>query len=298
MNRIIRAVTIERILGLTGDADPRAGADSLRLKSLRTIVLVLQAAETWAWYAEPGGHSFGVLVLAVVYTALAAIGFAGRLARVAAWGLVLTLVGQFVWTFPLIANHRFLVLMLALALAWLDLDDEGEARLSLQTVRWLMIITLFYAGLQKVLHGTYFRGQYLAYLMSLSERFTSALGWLAPPDELARLLAIGEPVPGAGPYTVDGFAFVAMANLVWIAEIVLAGGLLWRRTRRVSVYLAAAMMLAIEAGARELFFGVLYVNVMLVFLPGTAVRRLLPATIAIYVVVTVLKLAGVPWTLT
>ena len=46
--------------------------------------------------------------------------------------------------------------------------------------------------------------------------------------------------------------------------------------------LAIALIAIIESGARELFFGVLFINLVLVFDTADAVRRWLPVTLALY----------------
>ena len=72
--------------------------------------------------------------------------------------------GAIVWLFPAVSNHFFLVFYALLLLSIVDLDRPREALLGLQACRFLVVIVLFYSGLQKVLYGTYFHAQLLTWI--------------------------------------------------------------------------------------------------------------------------------------
>ena len=116
--------------------------------------------------------------------------------------------------------------------------------------------------------------------------------WIVPPGELNRLKAIGSPVLGAGTYTVDGTVFLALSNLVYVVEMSLAAGLLWRRTRVPAIWMTLGLIVVVEVGARELFLGLLFCNLVLVLHPRDVGRRLLPFVAAIYVLALLSKLLG------
>ena len=166
--------------------------------------------------------------------------------------------------FPAAGNHAYLEVMLLALTAFLDPRVATDRVLYVAAGRWLAIVILFYSGLQKLAHGYYFHAEYFAFSLWI-ESFRTVFQWLLPAEEYARLTAFtGQ--PGDGPYAVRGPLVVAIANLTWIAEMALAPALLWRRTRPFAVAAAVALIVAIELAAREAFFGLLYVNLILLFL--------------------------------
>jgi len=279
------------VLELATDRRPD-GDPAVRLHTLGTILLLHSCIETWFWVLELETAVGGVVLLGAIFTVLLILGLVPRFRRIALGLTAGALAVQLIWTFPHIANHTFLRLF---ALALLVLADPGslrERRLVHAALGWTAAIVLFYTGFQKMLYGTYFRGQYLAYMVSLTERFSSVFEGLIPVGELNRLTAIGPPVPGAGPYSVDGMAFLLLANMVYMVEMGLAAGLLWPRTRRPAIWMTLALIVFIQLGARELFFGMLFCNLVLVLHPRDVGRRLLPVSVGIYVIALGLKAIG------
>ena len=282
---------VDRVLRLGTDSQAESDP-AVRLHTLGTILLLHSCIETWFWMLELETLVVGVAVLATAYTGLLALGFVPRLRRTALGLAAAVALAQVVWTFPFVANHTFLRLF---ALSLLVLADPGslrERRLVHAALGWMAAIVLFYTGFQKLVYGTYFQGQYLAYMVSLTDRFARVFEWLVPVGEWSRLKAIGPPVPGAGPYTVDGAAFLAVSNLVYVVEIALAAGLLWWRTRRPAIWMALALIVFIELGAREVFFGLLFCNLVLVLHPRDVGRKLAPVVAGIYVLALLLKVVG------
>lgn len=188
--------------------------------------------------------------------------------------LVLAGVHAFVvWReFPAAGNHAYLEVMLCLLGAFLDPRDEIERTLYVVAARWLAVVILFYSGVQKLVHGYYFHAEYFAFSLWI-ESFRTVFRWLLPADEYARLTAFTG-APGDGPYFVRSPLVLAIANLTWIAEIALPAALLCRRTRALAVASAVGLICAIELAAREVFFGLLYVNLILLFLETDLHRRL------------------------
>lgn len=195
-------------------------------------------------------------------------------------------------SFPWTGNHRYFELFLCLFAAVLDSRVEDERRLFLRAVQWLTCVVLFSSGLQKLVHGFYFEGHYLAYMLH-EETFRPILGALLPADEVSRLSSMRRAV-GAGPYTVSSPWFLAASNAVWIAEIGLALLLLAPRTRRLAVVGTVAMLIAIEAAARELFFGMLFANALLTFWPRPIGRYAWPLFAAACVGALLVRAGWVP----
>ena len=122
--------------------------------------------------------------------------------------------------FPLAPNHFFVELY---AVALLALVGRGarDAALALAALRWLAALVLFASGLQKLFYGHYLRGDFLAFMVGRGDRFADLFRWILPAAEVARLQALDPFRDGAGPYRVSQPLFVAVSNLVCIAELVL-----------------------------------------------------------------------------
>jgi hypothetical protein len=133
---------------------------------------------------------------------------------------------------------------------------------------------LFYSGVQKLVHGYYFQGLYLAYAM-VEAHFRPIVSLLMPAAEAARLSAL-PPVVGSGPYLTPAPLLVLASNAVYVTEIGLAGLLLVPRTRSWAVPLVFVFLVAVESTAPEVFFGTLFVSGALLFRHGAANRALVP----------------------
>src|SRR5262249_46757424 len=149
--------------------------------------------------------------------------------------------------------------------AFLALGEPGEERLYLRAMRWIAVVILFYSGIQKLAHGYYLHGEYLAFSLG-GTAFRPIVGFLLPSDELARLGTLHGDV-GAGPHRAASLPFLAVSNGTWIAESALAAALCWRRTRALAVAAALLLLLlaAIESAAREVFFGLVFADAILLF---------------------------------
>ena len=108
-------------------------------------------------------------------------------------------------------------------------------------------------------------------------RFGRVFQWLLPDGEVARLASLDRNQTGAGPYRVEAPLFVLASNLVWIAELSLPVLLVVRRTRWLAALGAIGLMVGIQVAALELGFALLFVNLLLLFLPGRWNARLFPA---------------------
>ena len=140
-----------------------------------------------------------------------------------------------------------------------DLARAEERDLCLRMLSWLAVLVFLMSGLQKLLHGAYFHGQYLAYMVANTERYRDFFAPILSHADLAHLKSLegamqglkfqGDQLLGAlpGTYRVHSTLFVIITNLIWSSEIVLALGLLWRRVRpiaRVPVMVVMAGLLA------------------------------------------------------
>jgi hypothetical protein len=276
-----------RAAPLDWTADPPGVSAARHLAAFRVLLLAHFAVQSWAWVVVPTPvpvtfPPLAIRAVAVVLSALclAALLGRGRLACLLAAPLV---AWEVVWLFPLTANHTFLGLVLVALCGLLDPERPEDEALLIQSLRWLAVLVFFWAGVQKALHGLYFRGEFLAWMVGQgATRWGDIFGWIVPADELERLRSYPRYLAGAGPYRVDSLAFRLVANGVWLGEIGLAVGMLFRRTREVAALGAIALVFLIQLAPREFMFALLYTNLLLLFVRGEWNRRLLPVFLAVY----------------
>ena len=144
--------------------------------------------------------------------------------------------------------------MLAIAFSALDDRNEEHRLLQLRATRFIVVVVLFWSGLQKLVGGYWIRGQFLTFALG-REPFRGMLGWLVPADELTRLTSYTGAI-GDGPYLVEAPLLTVASNAVWVAEIALGLLLLLPACRRFAWPAACLFVLALELVARELMFGV------------------------------------------
>lgn len=272
--------------GMDDDAIARS-----KLRSMRRLVLLTLACEGWAvlGYVPYSSHAgaYGLAALALSLCAL--VGWRDRFAT-PALGLAFALeLGVVASVFPENANHQWLALVILLVLCVAPIDpraDGGSGRVlgevtpadyraALRTLRWIAVAGLFWAGVMKLVYGLWIGGEYLAYRIAIDPGFARVLGPLVPDAELTRLVALENRI-GEGPFRAASPALVVVSNLTWVAEIGLAIGLLLARLRRFALVAAIALIVAIEAGAREIFFGGLMLGLLLLFARRDRLAPLLP----------------------
>jgi len=271
------------IAGLVDGDEPRVRAR--RLASFEQCFALIVGVEYWLravprWDAL-AQHYFVLLAIATP-ACLAILVPPARRFRRAAFAVLAASHAVLVWSeFPSTGNHAYLELLVCLLAAFLVPDDEGEGLLYLRALRWLVVIVLFYSGVQKLVSGYWVGGEYLAFALG-AETYRSALGWLVSPYELARLAALRGEV-GDGPYRAAGPGLVVASNVAWVAEVALAPALCWGRTRGAAIVAALLLLAAIEAAAREVFFGLLFATALLAFAwhdRVTPARRAVAAVLA------------------
>lgn len=277
--------------------DSPAADPGPRLRAFRRLLLLHLAAETTISFLRQRGTLAAptLLALAAASTSAAALSFIPATERFAAPLGAAVLLFSIFYFFPNLANHTFFLLIALSPFVLWNLGVESERVPALGTLRWAAAIVLFSCGLQKVLHGTYFHGEFLAFQIAHGERFARALGVLIPAEEMARLKALGDaagpaggsagfhsyvtapPAPGAGPYRLQAPLALAAVNFVWVFELVAPFLLVWQRTRAGAALVTTAFLLTVEAGALEVMFGALFTATMLMFLRRNVVGAALPA---------------------
>lgn len=264
---------VDRILARVGS---ESDADAvIKARDYRRFLLALAAVHGWVSYVGTDHTQVNTigLIAAVILTGSALAGlfrYTERRATVLALGTMLL---RLAVTAPHAYNHLGLEAILMAGLATASTESADESRLGLQFARWVAVLVLFWSGVQKALHGCYFDGAFLGVAIAANDYFAAPLGAVFP-DEIARLRALPLRL-GAGPFAFEPTALRALANFIWIAEIAVAPLLLVAATRTGAAALAIALVATIQLVARELVFGLMMVQVLLLFCPGRVPRPIL-----------------------
>lgn len=281
----------ERLLRFLDDADP-SGVPA-KLRSFEWVFVVSVVAELWCralarWDRVP----MEFLVFVGVASVCGPLALLSRSRRIAFLILSLNYFGVLWYEFPASANHTYLQLVYCLLAATLRCDDQEEAALYLRAVRWTAVVVLFFSGVQKLVHGFYFQAEYLSFALR-TESYRMILAPLLPQAELERLLSYTKQI-GDGPYRTHSPLFLLASNATYVLEIGFALLLLLPATRTLAAIGTILFMAVIEVGARELFFGLTFINALLLYLPGTAHRRVAPLMILMSTVLLLIALGILP----
>jgi len=273
---------LDRLLDRTSRDDDTVAV--AKLQSMRRLVLMTLAFEgfvalRYVPYSEsPGLH-------AAIAAALGVCTLLGWMERFALPAVLCALLLELITVasvFPHNANHQFLAIALLalIALAHPGVGpgprpDPGDAGSAVASMRWIVLAGLVWSGVMKLAYGYWLGGEFLSYRIALDPGFARVFSPIVPDAEMARLLALENRI-GAGPFRADAPLLVAVSNLTWIAEIALPIGLLVPRMRTFAMGALLALMVAIQVGARELFFAGLMLGGLLLFARRDLVRRLIP----------------------
>jgi hypothetical protein len=269
------------VLGLGGDTD--AVLCNQKLRALRRFLMLHGAARSWLWLLfEAPVHPAALAVSAVALSVCLALSLSRRAECLAPRLALPVLLLQLWWTFPVTDNHFFIELLAVALLCLADRDSEADEVLVLHSLQWLTALVLFQTGLQKILYGHYFGGEFLAFMVGQGERFADLFALLIPASEVARLAALDALRTGAGPFRVESAGLILVSNLVYLAELVLPVALLVRRTRFVASMIAIVFVLTLQLAAREIGFALLFANLLLLFPERDWGRRVLPGVAGLY----------------
>lgn len=265
------------------DEDDRS-EQSLKVRGLQLFLQLHVSARLWfICFPRNEGDPLWSIAMASVATLAFAIGLFPRFARPAVALTAATMFVKLALTFPMSSNHFLFELLNVLLLVSLNARNVDERGLLLTASRWITVIVIFHTGLQKLLYGTYFEGQFLAYAIATRDSFGDVFKLVLPAEEFSRLVHSHPRRMGAGPFTIQSPLFLLVSNGVYVFELLAPAFLLMRRTRTAAAVGVIGFMTLVQAGARELFFAAVLVHLLLLFLPRALNYRLLPVFAAFYV---------------
>jgi hypothetical protein len=286
-----RVTWADRALAFLDGDDP--ATELSKVRAFEWIFVLIVCTEYWA-RATPKGNDLGLnywVTLSLV-SLLGGATLSARWRRLAFSGLAMTQTVRIWNDFPGVGNHSYLELILCVLCASLDVRKWEERRLFLRAVRWMTCVVFFYAGLQKLVHGYYFRGQLLAYSIGI-EAFKPVLQLLLRHDDFVRLSRFHLQA-GDGPFVLSSSLMLVLSNATYVIEMGLVPLLLLRRTRQLAVGGAIVFLLGIEMAAREFFFGLIYINMLLLFLERALNRRLVGVFAAVLACLLLVRLKVLP----
>jgi hypothetical protein len=282
---------LDRFLGHLDDAE--ATGTAAKIRAFEIVLVIVAVTDLWEHGLKVrqlgGTFPWPLAVVGTLSGAAALVPASRRLGF-----LLLSLsIGVLVRTaFPATGNHVYLESFLCAICALLDSSRSEERVLLTRAVRWVTCVIFFYAGLQKLTHGYYTNALMPAYLLK-EPRFEWIFGALVPASEVERIRSYTA-IAGAGPYLVSSLALLVVSNLAWVLEIALALALFVASTRRAAVFAGIAFVVFIELGAREITFGLQFVNALLMFMAGDSNRRFIPVAALICIVLVLMRLGWLP----
>lgn len=274
--------------------EPDRSGQAAKVRAFQLFLLLHVAVRIWFWGFRNPDEPWLRAVLVGGITLCALAGLVRSWARAAALAATALMSVKLLATFAGTSNHFFIELLCVALLAFCNPNLPDERALLLAGLRWLTALVLFYSGLQKLLYGTYSAGQFLGYAIATKGTFADVFAWLLPAAEWSRLRGLSPIGVGTGPFAIDAPLAVVLSNAVYLFEMLAPPLLLWQRTRVYAALAVIAFTFGIESAARELMFGSLFVNLVLLYFVRPVNRTLLPAFVGLYIVLFAARLHLLP----
>jgi hypothetical protein len=244
--------------------EPGATAQPSRLSEFQTAFLICVVGEVlfrrtgrlWEW---PQSAPAWMTLLCCAFCFARPKSSVGLWVTAVAWVLTFT---DSLTSAAYMANHQVLAPVILAVLALHDAANATSERMALRNIRAIAGAVFFGSGLQKLLYGHYGDGQFLAVFAVTDPRFHDALSYFAP-AEIRRLMAVGVPYEGAGPYAIEWLPALLVTRGTVLAEMAIGILIVIPKTQNVAALLGLAMLLGIELVAHEFTFGIMFANLLL-----------------------------------
>jgi len=149
-------------------------------------------------------------------------------------------------------NHVWLQLWMALLMTCCGTRSHEGRALLVGCARWLGLLVVIWAGVQKLRFGAYLNAAYGTYLIAYATKVSVWAGLLVSDAELARIQALA--LADAPHFETRAPGLIVAMNAIWIVEIVGPLLVLWSRTRRAGVALLVILFVGAMVVAREWVF--------------------------------------------
>jgi hypothetical protein len=233
-----------------------------RLQNLAIVIALAMSGEVRLGHG--GSHLFANTVSAA--SLLLALFLTTRVWRDALAPLLLITSSRVVYALPYTANHHFLAATLSFIVLLGVRADGNSASLAARAIRVQFCAVMFWAGIQKLTHGFYDRGELLGFLVAQRDaRFSWFLKLVLPLGESTQLETLGSSGSPGGSYQLKSFRGLLLSNLVPVSELCISLLLSFKRTVLAGLLLATATLVGIELMAREVAFGLICFGMMAFF---------------------------------
>ena len=195
--------------------------------------------------------------------------------------------------FPNTPNHRLLELV-PLGLAGLTCSQSAvERRVFFSFIRTFALVVLFYAGVQKLLLGTYFEGQYLAYKTYATPSFQNVAHLWCSQAELQYFQSLPwPPYAGLTGFKLKTWYGLLISNLTWVLELVLPLLVVFSAKRQVWLVITLLFAARFQLAALEAeFFLMMLILLSLYF--NDAHEKKLFGVVAVILAVNFMAFSGV-----
>ena len=195
--------------------------------------------------------------------------------------------------FPNTPNHRLLELV-PLGLAWLTCSESAiERRVFFSFVRAFALVVLFYAGVQKILLGTYFEGQYLAYKTYATPSFQNVAHLWCSQAELKYFQSLPwPPYAGLTGFKLKTWYGLLLSNLTWVLELILPLLVVFSAKRQLWLVVTLMFAASFQLAALEAeFFLMMLVLLSLYF--NEAHEKKLVGVVAVILTINFVAFSGV-----
>lgn len=180
-------------------------------------------------------------------------------------------------SWPQTSNHGLLGTLLSVLLPILVHEPQTAVRFFQRT----LLVICFGAGVQKLLHGTWWNGSFLAYEVVNASRFELAMRWLLSAEAWTHLRGLRGDAIGTGPYVLTGIPLWLSRALV-LLEVGLPLSALHPRLRTLAHVGLLLLAISFAFVARELLFGGLFIALNALVWPTARLRNTLIAVTLLY----------------
>jgi hypothetical protein len=193
-------------------ADERNDNQSSRLNNFNNFLLFHVTFRSWMMYLDNQGRYsiidfFCPLILTFLFTVFKKN---GHKCTILAFLVYLI---KFSSVFPTSPNHYYVELYFLFLFSIFNFrNSKNETNYLTNSLKLLFVIILFYTGIKKLLYGQYFRGEYLAYLISCDERFSSVFSYILSKKEMLSIKS--------GNYITGNYYFYLISNSIYLFEII------------------------------------------------------------------------------
>jgi hypothetical protein len=233
--------------------------------------------------ADGGVSALRLLMIGGFFLAIFGLSWWSRVQRAVSFVFAAAVLASAFIMFPVMPNHSYTYVLIPLFLVLLDERTPEGASDILACWRWLAVVIVFGAGVQKLRYGQYDQGEFLAFQLVNDSRMTHLRPLLCPGSCMDVLLARSS--SGIGwEASLPWIPGRILSIGVLVAELALPVLLFFRKTRWWGALTILFTLSSIQIYAREFEFAIALVALMLLFSERPTQRLGLGVCVGLWVV--------------